>query len=310
MGATLRDLCGVWEVQTMGKSNDSEARRILDSIASDVKPVMAKRGWKVSSLREFLPRDPRLLGVNINHGHRICLRLRPARAPSSFLKYDSILCTMLHELAHIVHGPHNAAFYRLYEELKAEMEEILAARTRGATTPSASSSWRNRSVTDNVRDAAVRRAPGRKVGGDSTLMKSFSPAEMAAQAAIRRSEDREWCATQEVPIRGGWECMLCTLVNPLGEEKCAACGSPARDRVRKRDALPSSPGDTNICHMCTYENPTGDTHCAMCSAPLGGKIRRKTVVSCPRCTLHNPLGAVACTACSSPLRPPSPIVVD
>lgn len=42
------------------------------------------------------------------------------------MHYESILGTMLHELAHIVRGPHDAVFYKLLDELKAECEELMA----------------------------------------------------------------------------------------------------------------------------------------------------------------------------------------
>ena len=68
-------------------------------------------------LAEFFPKDPNLLGININHGQRICVRLRPARNEAAFLPYEHILGTLLHELTHIVHGPHQAPFYKLLDEI-------------------------------------------------------------------------------------------------------------------------------------------------------------------------------------------------
>lgn len=47
----------------------------------------------------------------------IRVRLRPARADADFLPYESVLGTMLHEVAHNMVGPHNAAFYKLLDEL-------------------------------------------------------------------------------------------------------------------------------------------------------------------------------------------------
>ena len=39
--------------------------------------------------------------------------------------YTLVLGTMLHELCHIVHGPHNDKFYSLLEELRVEAEELI-----------------------------------------------------------------------------------------------------------------------------------------------------------------------------------------
>ena len=47
-----------------------------------------------------------LLGLNYNSGQKICVRLRPPNAPDSFYPYEHVLGTLLHELVHIVHGPH------------------------------------------------------------------------------------------------------------------------------------------------------------------------------------------------------------
>jgi len=41
---------------------EQEALHMLRKAASLVKPMMRKRGWKVQTLAEFLPDDPRLLG--------------------------------------------------------------------------------------------------------------------------------------------------------------------------------------------------------------------------------------------------------
>jgi len=51
--------------------------------------------------------------------------VRPKRAPESFLPYEALLETLLHELTHMVHGPHNQAFYRYLDELKQEMESLM-----------------------------------------------------------------------------------------------------------------------------------------------------------------------------------------
>jgi DNA-dependent metalloprotease WSS1 len=39
-----------------------EALRLLHQIASAVKPIMRKRNWRVGTLAEFLPDNPRLQG--------------------------------------------------------------------------------------------------------------------------------------------------------------------------------------------------------------------------------------------------------
>jgi hypothetical protein len=48
---------------------------------------------------------------------RILVRLRHASDDSRFIDFNSVLGTMLHEITHNIHGPHNAAFYKLLDEL-------------------------------------------------------------------------------------------------------------------------------------------------------------------------------------------------
>ena len=48
---------------------------------------------------------------------RILLRLRHASDESRFFDFNHVLGTMLHEITHNIHGPHNAAFYKLLDEL-------------------------------------------------------------------------------------------------------------------------------------------------------------------------------------------------
>lgn len=68
--------------------------------------------------RNCSPTNPRLLGVNVNRGVQVKLRLRRVNHDLDFLSYHEILDTMLHELCHNAHGPHNASFYKLWDELR------------------------------------------------------------------------------------------------------------------------------------------------------------------------------------------------
>ncbi|WRT67620.1 uncharacterized protein IL334_004592 [Kwoniella shivajii] len=107
-----------------GRPKSDEARPLLEKIASQVKPIMKKRGWKVGTLSEFLPSNPSLLGLNQDSGHRINLRLRPPGAENSFYEYDQLVLVMLHELTHNTHGPHDAKFYKLLGELEEEYYDL------------------------------------------------------------------------------------------------------------------------------------------------------------------------------------------
>lgn len=50
---------------------EAEALHILRKVASCVKPIMRKRGWRVGTLCEFYPDMPNLLGLT-NCYHSTC----------------------------------------------------------------------------------------------------------------------------------------------------------------------------------------------------------------------------------------------
>jgi hypothetical protein len=52
-------------------------------------------GWKVGSVEEFLPKNGGLLGLNVNRGQKVKIRLRPAANEGSFLPYNDVLGTIL-----------------------------------------------------------------------------------------------------------------------------------------------------------------------------------------------------------------------
>ncbi|VDC01261.1 unnamed protein product [Peniophora sp. CBMAI 1063] len=97
-----------------------EALDLLKRIASLVKPIMRKHAWMLPTLAEFF-----LI-------RRICskilIRLRPHYDSAAFIPEEELLGTMLHELTHNVHGPHDAHFYAFLDTLRDELYEL---RRRG-----------------------------------------------------------------------------------------------------------------------------------------------------------------------------------
>ncbi|KAI1432201.1 WLM-domain-containing protein [Xylaria sp. CBS 124048] len=108
----------------------SEALFTLKRVASWVKPLMRARGWKVGQLTEFYPSQANLLGLNVSHGQKICLRLRYPGDRNQFLPLEQVADTMLHELAHNVFGPHDAKFHALWNQLR---DEHLSLTLKGYT---------------------------------------------------------------------------------------------------------------------------------------------------------------------------------
>lgn len=56
--------------------------------------------------------------MNVGRGINVKLRLRRPDRDEDFLPYNEILDTMLHELCHNAHSPHNASFYKLWDDLR------------------------------------------------------------------------------------------------------------------------------------------------------------------------------------------------
>jgi hypothetical protein len=64
-------------------------------------------------------------GLNVNRGQKILLRLRYPGDRNLFLPIEEVTDTMLHELCHIVHGPHDAKFHALWDQLRDEHEGLV-----------------------------------------------------------------------------------------------------------------------------------------------------------------------------------------
>lgn len=79
------------------RPREAEALQTLRKVASLVKPIMRQRGWKVGVLTEFYPPERNLLGLNIDKGQKICLRLRYPGDERQFLPLEEVTDTMLHE---------------------------------------------------------------------------------------------------------------------------------------------------------------------------------------------------------------------
>ncbi|KAH9255240.1 hypothetical protein BASA81_006680 [Batrachochytrium salamandrivorans] len=102
---------------------DAGGHDLMVRACQAVAPIMRKRGWKVGKVEEFSPPNPTLLGLNINRGQKIQIRLRNAH--QQYLDFESILHTLLHELVHIVVSNHSAQFYEMLQALVKEAELVV-----------------------------------------------------------------------------------------------------------------------------------------------------------------------------------------
>ncbi|PKC75495.1 WLM-domain-containing protein [Rhizophagus irregularis] len=173
---------------------------------------MNNRNWRVGSLEEFLPDQANLLGINVNHGQKICIRLRPHYNQSRFYDFDHLIETMLHELTHIKFGPHDSSFYNLLDELNDEYDVLL---TQGFTGGGFFSDGKRvgEGISHNVSPALARQKAleaaekrrkterimtngGRRLGGSSGGY-GLPTRELAAMAAERRTRDNFWCGSEQ-----------------------------------------------------------------------------------------------------------------
>ncbi|KAG0572075.1 hypothetical protein KC19_VG065900 [Ceratodon purpureus] len=216
------DLDKVWEIKTLKKEKDDEARRLLEMAAKQVQPIMRERKWQVKLLSEFCPSSPGLLGLNIDGGREVRIRLRHHGRDWDFYPYESVLGTLLHELTHNQCGPHDAKFYKLLDEITKECEELMAKGILGTGQGFDARGQRLGGYTHNppptnlravALAAAEKRAKAasfmpsgaRRLGGDSEIMRALSPLQAAAMAAERRLRDDLWCAAPTTSGNDGLE---------------------------------------------------------------------------------------------------------
>ncbi|KAF2831516.1 WLM-domain-containing protein, partial [Ophiobolus disseminans] len=186
--------------------NDAEALHMLRKAASMVKPMMRKRGWKVQTLAEFLPDEPQLLGLNINRTERILIRLRYHHDSRQFLSMEQVTDTLLHELSHIIFGPHNADFNNLWNELRDEHQSLLmkgysgegflsqGKKLGGKRVPLDEMRRQARIAAEKRKSTINANAGGHRLGGSSTV-RGVDMRRVIADAASRRSSITEGCAS-------------------------------------------------------------------------------------------------------------------
>lgn len=205
--------------------NENEAYRILQQLANDVKPFLAKYNWFIGTLEEMDCKSKNVYGLNVNFGQKICIRLRESDNKLRFLPYESIAHTMLHEMAHCTHGNHSSAFYKLLDQLMEEFEllhngnsynnmtgihrvggrhnakrqELLSSiYTSSGTGNSGSSSHPSSATFSNITkkrqgQSSIPTSGGRRVGGDDAIINSrhrglcgFDLREKIREASFKR----------------------------------------------------------------------------------------------------------------------------
>ncbi|KAM5355537.1 hypothetical protein ACJ41O_002183 [Fusarium nematophilum] len=196
-------------VHLAGFPRAGEALHTLKKVASLVKPIMRARNWKVRELAEFYPEQNNLLGLNVNKGMKICLRLRHAGDRNQFMPIENVVDTMLHELSHIVHGPHDSKFHALWDQLRDEHQGLAlkgytgegflseGRRLGGARIPPREARRLAREAAEKRRVRPLGTGAGKRLGGAAPR-----PGEdirrVIADAAERRNQTLKGCGTDQL----------------------------------------------------------------------------------------------------------------
>ena len=216
------------------------ALAMLRRLHHEFYPILERRGYPVLSLSEVCccgdgldhsskhkKRKRRIVSKNIlgynqtmfgrgtrRKSHTIHLRLRPAHNHNVLFSYEEVAGTMCHELAHCQHGPHNAIFYKLMDDIQ-EQHAVYLARgivaDRQGFPLNSNEAYRLGGTSSHNRaghrqKAAARAAQRRiertkwmpqgpqKLGGDPGFREFLCPGHAAGMAAEARSlEDEVWC---------------------------------------------------------------------------------------------------------------------
>ncbi|XP_072980869.1 DNA-dependent metalloprotease WSS1 [Typha angustifolia] len=336
MAMDLGDLNKVWEIKPLKKPGEEDSRAMLDRVAKQVQPIMRRRKWRVKILSEFCPANPALLGLNVGGGVEIKLRLRRPNRDWDFFPFEQVLDTMLHELCHIEHGPHNAQFYKLWDELRKECEDLVAngitgtgqgfdapgRRVGGFSRQPPLSSLRQSALAaaeNRARTGALLPSGPRRLGGNDEIMAALSPIQAAAMAAERRMYDDLWCASgshaQSVSVSGHPASSKVSNSVPKGKDFLRG-DSVHSDKSGTGKSLhtahQNAPSDSSSlwtrdfaedraiweCSFCTLFNQPLAPICEACgkAKPKAAASKFKTW-SCKFCTLENSIKLEKCSAC-------------
>lgn len=269
---TIADFQGtIQSIETIGKT-DTIVRNLFEKASKHVAPLMKRRNWTVRLLKEFMPQNPSLLGLNENSGQIIYIRARPPYSPNETYPYEDILGTLLHELVHIEHGPHNAKFYQLLEEVTLECETLPIVETilQHKTPPIEQRRLLAlRAVERRMQLEKIMSKSGQKLGGNASTMKMLSPQEAAAIAAEKRNRDDIWCNKEEyhkthpppLPV-------IQDKTISMNMETEAEMDVETAEETEAEDIYDSTPSEDNYwnCSQCTLINIPFTTTCEACNA--------------------------------------------
>jgi hypothetical protein len=233
------------------QQNIPEAQKLLEKLNNHVVRIMKKRNWKVGSLHEFYPTNPNLLGVNINRGKQIKIRLRQPYDNNVFLDFHDLIGTMLHELTHIKFGPHDQKFYALLDEIYTEYEKDLDDGFKPDGDVLGGNHLTKEQQIKLVEKRAVlgklMHSGGRKLGsGGKSDARNIRI--LVAEAAEKRARDSKWCSTNDDDV---------SIISHSGDTSGATSG--ARSNTAGSSGGPSRTNTSGSSAMSSRSNTAGSS---------------------------------------------------
>jgi hypothetical protein len=313
----------IGEMKVLEGSDKAKAAELMKDIAVWVEPVMKKRNWFVPLLSERnFPQDG-ILGMNTNAGQRIELRLRRPRDRNIFFEVEMLIDTMLHELSHIVHQNHSAAFYELWEELRKELSSNVEKGLKGsgagfdARGARVNEAKHNPSTLLEARQRAAEAADKRlktsqlfgsgKLGGSNKLL-GLGEAEAVRRATMQRCS--EWCGCGDENKE-----KQVNETNRKKEDERKVDKKQEDEVVIKRNRLKEQTEVKKLnvekredvvddllmwsCEKCTFCNEQKDEFCAVCNEGENPGKKKKLRMSwfCNKCTFENVFSESVCVVC-------------
>jgi DNA-dependent metalloprotease WSS1 len=287
-------------------SNNYAAKNLLQQISKHVIPIMKKRMWVVHNFCEFCPKDKHLLGLNVDRGETIRIRLRQHDNADEFIPLPELLDTMLHELAHIQEANHSRRFYALWDDLRDEWETnavtskvtLNTAEIEGNrldTTkhnPSSMKDARLKALESAEKRAKLHQGDSTHILGGkipSNATPQATPQELVRIATLNRLNGSSWCGTDDTKsVIEDWQCSSCTMINSISNKKCSACDS---EKTEDASLIVNEPSLIVNEPNYDYFEPANEVVNNPNSKPTNDKEWK-----CSKCTLIN-MGGDVCQAC-------------
>ena len=154
-------------------------------------------------------RQANLLGLNINRGYKICIRLRYHNNPDLFLPMEQCVDTMLHELSHIIWGEHDGNFHRLWDDLRDEWETLTRKGYTGegflskgvklggghAPPPHEMRRIARANAEKRQQQTKLSKGSGQRLGGTPLHLQGFNVRQVIADQVTRRNTINKGCAS-------------------------------------------------------------------------------------------------------------------